>query len=57
MWLSSKQMSKEVGAMKDARTEALDELKEKLEAMDLAGLKQVLGFIAGVNAGSAANAA
>ncbi len=43
--------------MKDARTEALDELKAKLDAMDLAGLKQVIGFIAGVNAGSAANAA
>ena len=44
-------------SMKDARTAALDELKEKLEAMDLAELKQLLGFIAGVNAGSAANAA
>ena len=43
--------------MMDARTAALDELKAKLEAMDLAELKQLLGFIAGVNAGSAANAA
>ena len=43
--------------MTDARTAALDELKEKLEAMDLAELKQLLGFIAGVNAGSASNAA
>lgn len=43
--------------MTDARTEALDELMAKLEAMDLAGLKQVIGFIAGVNAGSAVNAA
>ena len=43
--------------MMEARTAALDELKEKLEAMDLAELKQLLGFIAGVNAGSAANAA
>lgn len=40
--------------MRDARTEAMEELKAKIANMDLAELKQVLGFIAGVNAAEAA---